>query len=101
MGKRVTKNPSTLETDILELLEPLDDAQRESLAVKAIVEHRRLLEHAEGIFSAMNSEDARSDSNLAESYLQAMLECKTQARVVQLMIDYLGYIPAVPATDKP
>lgn len=101
MGKRVTEKPSTLEAEILELLEPLDDAQRESLAVKTIIEHRRLLENAEDIFSAMSSEGAGTDSNLAEAYRQTMLECKTQAKVVQLMIDYLGYIPAVPPPDKP
>lgn len=101
MGKRVTKDPSALEAEIRELLDPLDDAQRENLAVSAIVEHRRLLQRAEEIFSAMNTEAATPDSDLTESYSQAMLECKTQARAVQIMIDCLGYIPAVPSMDEP
>lgn len=80
------------------LIAPLSLDQIETLAIRAIREHRNSLAKAESAYAAWKTGEGVSDCASREEYTKLMLAARAQQMVVATLIDRLGYVPKVPRT---
>lgn len=86
-------------SDLMLSARDLSPSDVETLTIRAIQTHRRLMKRAESLFQDLPEEYQTGESRGGDrhlAYVEAELEMFTQAETVNRLVDLLGHIPDVP-----